>query len=424
MRIKSAVVPLTTAAGLIAAVAIAPGGVFGATPTNDHLVGWAGGSMVRGLGHTVTSDLTSQSSVDTTSTGVRSTNTLATASVSRLLTVGAISTDASSAAVPHGVQLTTHARTANVSLLGGAITAKAVDTVDVARVVSGKASSTIRTTFVGLKIAGTTLPATISQNFGVRIPGVAQVTLNGAYSAAKGDTIMTTGVGLYVSLLKARGTNPIGTEIYLNPTYGAIAPTAPVTGANIGGYAYGSSVYASAGKLFDAKSGPTAQISQPMNGTRGLNQYNRTASVDVAPVATVSAITSTANGVKSAGTASYSTMSTKLAGINLFNGLIRADALTGSASVKELPDGSTRASTSTSLVNLVVAGRSLPVDVSPNTVIRVAGLGKVTIRSEARSANQALVKVLDIVITTKGYGLPVGAEVQVGVAAAWVITPR
>jgi hypothetical protein len=52
MRIKSAVVPLTTAAGLIAAVAIAPGGVFGATPTNDHLVGWAGGSMVRGLAAT------------------------------------------------------------------------------------------------------------------------------------------------------------------------------------------------------------------------------------------------------------------------------------------------------------------------------------------------------------------------------------
>jgi hypothetical protein len=32
--------------------------------------------------------------------------------------------------------------------------------------------------------------------------------------------------------------------------------------------------------------------------------------------------------------------------------------------------------------------------------------------------------VLDIVITTKGYGLPVGAEVQVGVAAAWVVTPH
>jgi hypothetical protein len=34
-----------------------------------------------------------------------------------------------------------------------------------------------------------------------------------------------------------------------------------------------------------------------------------------------------------------------------------------------------------------------------------------------------MVVLLDIKISTASFGLPVGAEVQVGVAAAWVITP-
>jgi hypothetical protein len=423
MRITSAVVPLTTAAGLVAALTVATG-VSGASPTVNHFVGYAGGTLVRALGNTVESGLTSESGVDTTRTGVRSANTLATATTPKLLSVGAVSTDTATKAISGGVQLTAHARVTNVNLLGGAITIKAVDTVNTARIVNGRPSSDIHTTFAGIHIAGTKLPVTIPKNFNVTIPGVAQVVLNQAYPVASGDRIMTLGTGLYLSLLTSRGSSPAGTQVYLNPTYSAIAPTVPVTAADIGGYAYGTSVFAKAGKVLNAKSGPTAQKSMPSGGTGGIDRSNKTAGVNLAPIATAAVVASTANGVKDKGTASYSTMTTRLAKLNLFDGLIRADALTGTASVKELPDGSTKASTSASLVNLVIAGRRIPVNVSPNTVITVADLGRITIRGEARSANQALVTVLDVKLTTARYGLPVGAEVKVGVAAAWVVPPR
>ena len=84
-------------------------------------------------------------------------------------------------------------------------------------------SSNISTEFVGLKIAGVTLPVTLPANFNVTIPGVAQVVLNAKFTASSGPgVIMTQGVGLYVSLLKTAGPNPLGTVVYLNPTYNAI----------------------------------------------------------------------------------------------------------------------------------------------------------------------------------------------------------
>jgi hypothetical protein len=424
MRISSALVPLTVGAALVAAVTVAPTTVFGATATNHHFLGWAGGSALKAVGTTVTSDLTSSSTVDTTATGVSKSNTVASADVSSLLSAGGITTSAATQAITGGVAIVTKAQTLGVSLLGGAITVQAVNTTDAARVVGDNVYSDISTTFAGIKIVGVKLPVDIPKNFQVNIPGVANVVLNATYTAAGpagSGTLMTSGAGLYVSLLKARGNSPIGTEVFLNPTYAAISTLSPVTGATIGGYAYGSEVLAKAGQLLNAKSGPQAQITQPINGTSGKDKTNNTAHVDLGAILQLGAISSNANGVKSDST-NYSTMTTKLAGVNLFNGLIKADALTGVAHVTALPDGSTTATTSTSLVNLVIAGQSIPVDVSPNTVINVANLGKITIRAEAKTASQALVKVLDIKISTAGYGLPVGAEVQIGVAAAWVVT--
>src|SRR6185312_9616570 len=123
-----------------------------------HFLGWADGSALKAVGSTVTSDLTSSSTVDTTSTGVSSSNTVASADVSSLLSAGAITTSAATQAIAGGVAIVTKAQTLGVSLLGGAITVQAVNTTDTARVVGDSVSSDINTTFVGIKIAGAKLP--------------------------------------------------------------------------------------------------------------------------------------------------------------------------------------------------------------------------------------------------------------------------
>jgi hypothetical protein len=400
--------------------------LFGAVTTH-HMVGYAGGTAVQALGTTVRSDFTSESSVDTNQTGVSQANTAATATVPSVATVGVINTAVKTTDLPGGgAALTTAAQTAGINLFNGAIVAQAITTTDIARVdASNNTSSDINTTFVGLKIAGFKLPVNIPKNFTLTIPNVATVVLNGSFVSAGpagSGTIMTLGAGLYVSLLKPRGPHPIGTEIFVNPTYGAIGTVTPVLGATLGGYAYGSKVQASAGHLLRADSGPTAQVSMPSDGTAGKDKVNTTATVSLDQILNLGVVTDTANGVKSDGT-NYSTMTTKLANVNLLGGLIKADALTGVAHVEQVPGGGTKATATTSLVNLVIAGQHIDVNVSPNTVITIANVGKVTIRGQATSPNQALVRVLDIKISTASYGLPVGAEVEVGTAAAWVLLP-
>lgn len=429
MRIKKAIAPLV-ALGVAGALVVAPTSAGAAT--FHHMLGIAGGTAIKALGSTIESDFTSESSVDTYVPGQASANTLAHVAVGQghLANLGVVNTTANTSALDDGgVQVAMAAQTAGINLLDGAIQAKAVTTTVVVTV---HGDNTVdwqtNTQFVGLKIGNLHIPVNIPQNWHVSIPGVATVILNAGFAGAGpagSGAIMAEGAGLYLSLLKPRGGSPIGTEVFLNPTYAAIATTSPSTGATIGGYAYGSKIDAQAGTLLNVNSGPTAQISLPIDGTQGKTMYNTTAGVSLPQVLGVRLVTDYAEGVK--GTAnpfvrSYSKMTTQLANVNLLDGLIKADALTGQAYVQTNPDGTTTATATTSFVNLYIAGHQIPITVSPNTQITIANVGVVTIRKQATTANQALVRLLDIKITTASYGLPVGADIQIGTAAAWVIT--
>jgi hypothetical protein len=428
MRIKKAIAP-AVALAIAGALIVAPGSAGAAT--FHHMIGFAGGTAIKALGSTVESDLTSESSVDTYVPGPSQANTLLHVAVGQghLANIGAVNTTANTTALDDGgVQVGMAAQTAGISLLDGAIVAKAVTTTVTATVHGDNSVDwQTHTEFVGLKIGSLHIPVNIPQNWHVSIPGVATVILNAGFAGAGpagSGAIMAEGAGLYVSLLKPRGGSPIGTEVFLNPTYAAISTTSPSTGATIGGYAYGSKIDAKVGTLLNVNSGPTAQISLPIDGTGGKSMYNTTAGVSLPQVLGVRLVTDYAEGVK--GTAhpfvqSYSKMTTQLANVNLLNGLITADALTGQAYVQTNPDGTTTANAQTSFVNLHIAGHLIPITVSPNTVINIANVGIVTIRKQATTANQALVRVLDIKITTASYGLPVGADIEVGTAAAWVV---
>jgi len=423
--IKKATVPITALA-VVCGVLVAPGTVAAAS-TNHHFVGFAGGSALEALGNTVVSDLTSASSVDTVDTGVTSTNTALTADVlSGLLHSSTITTSATTRDITGGVQLFTHAHTENASLLNGAISVGAVDTNDTATVLDNAAhsvSSEINTTLVALKIGNKTFPVNVKKNTAISIPGIATIVINMSATMAGpagSGVILTFGAGLAINLLSALGGHPRGTQIFLNPVYSAITTVTQESGPLISGSAFATEVTASAGKLLNAHSGPTAQISQPFGGTHGVDKFNTTAAVNLPNILNVAAITDFANGVKSNTTVSYSKMTTKLGHINLLGGLITADAATGIAQASANPDGTTFTSTSVSLLNLVMAGHPIDISTKPNTGIKIGNLLTITIGFEAKSPFAAVVKVLDIVVNTASYGLPAGAEVLVGVARAAV----
>jgi hypothetical protein len=280
-------------------------------------------------------------------------------------------------------------------------------------------SADINTTLVALKIGNAHIPLNVKKNTAINIPGIATVVVNLAMQqSGPNGQILTFGAGLAVSLLKGFGGKPKGTEIFLNPVYSAITTVTQESGPLISGNAFDTEVTAHAGQLLNAESGPTAQISQPFGGTHGVDKVNSTAAVNLPSILTLGAASDIANGVKSNTTLSYSRMTSNLAHINLLNGLITADALSGTVEASATPQGVTSTSTSTSLVNLVIAGHPIAVNTKPNTIIKIGNLLTITIGLQAKSPFAAVVKVLDIVVNTASYGLPVGAEIQVGVATA------
>jgi hypothetical protein len=411
-------VPFALAAAAAVATTVVVGqGAAGAS--TYEFVGWSGGSIVRAVNNTVTSALTAASSIEGPTIGAADSNSLAAASIPSLASLGAITTNASSGAIPGGVQVISHAKTTGVNLLNGLITANAVDTTAIAKFVNGVVTSDTSTTFVGLHIVGADLPVTIPKNFNVNIPGVVQIVLNASFTAKQGADVMTQGAGLYASLLKPQGQNAAGAAVYLNPTYAAIGAVDPVTNTSVGGYGYGTKVAANAGTLANVRSDPTAPISLAGGGTNGTTKTNAIGAVNLNSVLHIGAITTSATGTNDATVADARTTA-EIAGINLFNGLITADAIKAVAHARRPAGGPTTTDRSTTFVNLTIAGKAIPVSVSPNTVINVANLGTVTINGQGVTSNATLVRVIDVKLSTADYGLPVGAHVEIGVAAAWV----
>jgi hypothetical protein len=239
--------------------------------------------------------------------------------------------------------------------------------------------------------------------------------------------ISSQGAGLVVTLLKSEATAAIGSTIILNPSYGLVQRASAPGGHPLGGYAYGSYIFAHVGDDIQAKSGYTAFEVLPLSGTNGTVLENHTAAVNLWGVLNASAIASTAEGVSSPAL-NESKMTTRTANVDifpsLFGSLIHADAIGSNASVVQ-QNGTTKMTGGTQFVNLRVGGTNIPVNVGPNTSIHIANLGTVTINEQMDYdipgfVHMKQVIALHVVLDTATAGLPIGAEIQIGVTQATV----
>lgn len=409
---------VVTGAVVAATVAVDVGPSGAATGTDKQFVGYAGGSVVRALNNTVTSDLTAASAINTGNIAYDS-NSTAGVTVTGLLHAGAIATSTRSVAVTGGYQVISRSVVTGVSALGGLITASAVDTTATAGVVNGVTSSSLTTKLVGVKVGTADIPVNIPKNFAITLPGIASVYLNYQVTGTTSDKAIALGAGIVVTLLDPVGTNAVGAVLAIDPVYSAIGPfVPPPSGHFLDGHAFGTSVHATVGSLVDVRSDETAEASVAGAAANGGSIQANIAGVNLTSLARVGAVQSGATSINSPSVYDAHT-ATRVAGVNLFNGLIRADAVTAEAHV-----GGTTSSTAltvaghSGLVNLVVAGRVIAVNAAPNTTITIANLGRVVINQQIRAARSIVVRALDITLSTAAYGLPAGAEVQVAVATA------
>jgi len=391
-------------------------------PTSPYFyIGHAGGTQVQGFGTTIRSDLTAASSVEGYTFPAHDDNRAAGVNLgSGLVKIGAVTTWADAVPVANGTRTITGARTAGLTMLGGLISADAVETVTTATKTPDGVSSTSSTKFIGLTVAGQAYPANLPKDFTITIPGIAAIVANSstAYTVAGGTYI--TGFGLYVGLLKPfKGVSAAGT-VLLNPTQSIVVPAPPPAAPQIGGIGYSSAIKANVGPGLDLDAGPSAFVATPPGGTEGETIQNATAEVSVPSVLHAAATRSWTTGKTVPGRGKV-TVNNELAGLDVLDGLITADAISASVLVKKRKSRKVTSTLGTQLLNLTVAGNAFPANVAPNTRVDLAGVGTLVLNEQVKESWGGYVRALHLTLTTARNGLPVGAEIEIGVALGWAV---
>jgi hypothetical protein len=427
-------VSVLSAAALIATAGIASV----ATPANaaDPQIwtysGTSGGTQVNALGTTISSGLTAASNLADTVVPNSHTSTVAQVHVAGLLDVGAVNSGqtATRFATPgtdgNGVKIVSEVKIAGISLLGGAIKVDAIDSASYATADSTttgvKLDGGTSTTFLNLTIAGKSYPVNIPANTKISIAGLATIVINESQvtKSVPGKTIRTIGNALDITLLKAQGNVPAGAVIKLNPTQALVVPTGTSDALPVGGFAYGTYAGIGVGDSVKVLAQPTGMVMLPSSGTNDQPYTNQIAGVNIPNVAVVGAVGTTVNGKTIPGYADVST-GADLANINLLGGLIKADAVNVTTHVQEA--GTTNVSEANmNFVNLTIAGKKIPINVKPNTQIYILGIGQVYINEQNVQPGYASIVGLRIILSTKKFGLPVGADIQVATSASYVVS--
>ena len=378
--------------------------------------GSAGGTFVRVLGSTVISDPTAASAINGTTYPNQQSNTVASATVGTLLKAGAVSSETTVTKVDTTITQTSKAQTADVSLLNGLIKVNALKTVTEAKRTGTVLSGDSDTELVGVAIKGKNIPLNVDNNFGVDIAGIASIILNEKKVEIVGGQITVTGSALKVKLLKAYEGSPIGTTITINPTISSLTPSQS-TATQVGGYAYGTYAKVNVGTSVKVVSGPSAMAATPPGSTFGYTLYNRTAQVNVPLVLQIGAVQSTANSVSGATTADV-THTNEIAGVNVLNGLVKADAIKVTARSQKFAPGQRTNTPTAEIVNLVIGGKKIALNTAPNTTITVPKVVTVVVNEQTVNSLGAQVIGLHVTLLSPRSGLTTGAEIYVAVAGS------
>ena len=297
-------------------------------------------------------------------------------------------------------------------MLGGALTATAIDTTATVSVAPTKVTASATTVFTNLKISGQpVINGTVAPNTTIEVPGVLRVVLNAAGSVSTATSGTAVATGIIVTVL---GGSAINSIVAVNSA-NAQTKRVGLGYAPLGGYAMGAQVAVTGNST--AGVGPLGAIGMTDSGTDGKDQTNTVASSNLPGVGTTGTLTATANGV-AADAASRTTMTASVANVNLLGGLITAKTLQATAQVTVSAGRAPVPTTSVTFTGLTVAGVAVPLDAAPGLVIPLPNIGAVAIRATATTGTEAAAAGLVISLSTAAFGLPAGATIFVGFAYA------
>lgn len=299
-------------------------------------------------------------------------------------------------------------------LLGGLVTADAVQSVSTVRSVNGQlATSAGGTSFTNLRVLGLPISANVAPNTTIVLPLVGFVVINEQRAVVNANSASLTVNALRVQVTQFNLLGfPVGTTIIVASAASAL--NAP-TGGFLGGFAYGTTVGAAGGLL---NSSPTFLITLPCQGTNGQVLQNTGAGISIPLVLNSGTILNTVQGSTTATTADGEATA-RVDSVDLLSGLVTATGIQSVATASRAAGSTTLSSEGSTFATVNVAGSPLVVaDIEPNTRINLLGVGTLYLNRVIQTATAIEVRAIEIVITSPTLGLPIGAVVRVAVANA------
>ncbi|MDQ0819162.1 hypothetical protein QFZ79_001456 [Arthrobacter sp. V4I6] len=387
---------------------------------NTGFSGTAYGSYIFNSDKSLTSGPTANSSVScTASTGKTATNMGVGVNVPAVGTIGSATTSVKTLLTTTGKRIEGRSTLTGADLLGGLITAGSIASESSAeKNTAGAFTGTNQTTIAGLKVLGVPRNASPAANtvIDLKLPllgSLGKITLNGQEKRMVGDIYQVSTTALRVQILKAGLPGlKAGTDIRLGVSTVSLTP--PQTGY-LTGAGFGTRAVLSSGLI---GSGPTALAHVKCGG--GTTTSNA-AGVSIPGLASAGATSTTTTGVLAP--APKSTVTNTLSGLNMLNGVVRADAIKAETSASKAPAGGKVTLTDTSsFTNLRIAGLpAITASVPPNTVIQVPGLGRVTLHKVTKSSTTIAVTMIEIVLNQALGALPTGSKIQIGYSSSGIL---
>lgn len=327
-----------------------------------------------------------------------------------LLSGGAVTTSVASSA--QAAKAT--ASTANISLLGGLITAQAINAVSTTTLQSNGTFqvSAAGSTFTNLSILGHVYNGSVPANTRVNLPLIGYIVLNEQTSNISNAmaNLTVNMLHIHVTVLNILGLQ-VGTEVIVsNANSGMLNVFAP---AILNGQSFGTAIL---GNLLT--SAPTAPVILPCLGTGGTVMTNSLATVNLPNILNTGTITNTGES-NLTNTMSTGRTTSTVQGLNLLSGLISANLL--SAQVNTVVNNNVQVLSmgTASFVGISIAGHPEITDnVAYNTHVSLAGLGTLYLKrivSGIPPQHSTEVRDVELVVNqNNSYGLPIGLDLIIG----------
>lgn len=187
---------------------------------------------------------------------------------------------------------------------------------------------------------------------------------------------------------------------------------------------YGFQAFAGGTKITAVGTTVTSDLTAESSiaGQRPMSRENKVASVRVFNLASVGAVQTSTTAVP-AGNGFAVTSTARTANVNLLNGLIKVKAIETVAKATSNGTSTPTADVHTRFVDLIIAGKSYPIDLPDNTGITIPGVASVKLNTEISGVknDSALAMGTGLTVTLlKARGsIAAGAEIQLNPVLAY-----